>query len=66
MTNVSDKDRNTVQFGNFSGQESLRPIKATALAGPVLAAPQTAAYGFVTSLIGGNLGGKVGEKLGNR
>lgn len=66
MTNVSDKDRNTAQFGNFSGQESLRPIKTAALVGPVLAAPQTAAYGFVTSLIGGNLGGRVGEKLGNK
>lgn len=65
MSNVSDQGRNTSSFGNFAGQESLRPIKAASLLGPTLAAPQTAAYGFATSLLGSNIGGKVGKKLGS-
>lgn len=65
MSNVSDQGRNTSSFGNFAGQESLRPIKTASLLGPALAAPQTAAYGFATSLLGSNIGGKVGKKLGS-
>ena len=65
MSNVPDQNRNTVSFGNFSGQESLRPIKTAALLGPVLAAPSTALYGFATSTAGGHIGKNIGKKLGN-
>lgn len=65
MSNVSDTGRNTKSFGNFAGKESLRPIETAAFIGPILVTPQTAAFGFVNSLLGSYVGGKVGKKLGN-
>lgn len=65
ITNVSDKGRNTPEFGKFIGEESQRPIKTAAILGPILAAPQTALFGMVNSAAGSIAGHQIGKQFGH-